>query len=60
MPIQPKPYKLKCPKCGYSYIHKPKSDAIDAFPPIVCPKCNTKLERVKMNMLDELFGMMKS
>ncbi len=44
--IQPKPYKLTCPKCGYSKKVQPKSDTlnpVEEFP--FCPKCKIKMER---------------
>lgn len=28
MAVRPKPYKLVCPKCGYSKIVAPKSDCL--------------------------------
>jgi Zn finger protein HypA/HybF involved in hydrogenase expression len=54
--IQPKPFKYKCPKCGYSKIVKPKSDVIN---PIewnnICPKCQTPMERKKLNIIEKIF-----
>ena len=53
--IQPLPFKYKCPKCGYSKIVKPNSDAIN---PIEwnsrCPKCNSIMERVELNPIEEM------
>ena len=49
MAVRPKPYKLVCPKCGYSKIVAPKSDCLTgedllAMNP-VCKKCGNKMER---------------
>ena len=44
--IPPKPYKMICPKCGYSVIVKPKGDVLDIKDLIKkCPQCNTKMKR---------------
>ena len=53
MPIAPKPYKYKCPKCNYSEIVKPKSDVI-FFKSDSCPKCNSKMEIVELSMLEKV------
>jgi endogenous inhibitor of DNA gyrase (YacG/DUF329 family) len=56
MPIAPTSFKYKCPKCGYSKIVKPKSDAIN---PIewnnICPKCKTQMERKELNVIEKIF-----
>jgi transcription elongation factor Elf1 len=45
MPIQPKPYKLVCPKCGYTKIVAPKSDASLMIEDLSsCPKCEVRME----------------
>jgi len=55
--IQPPPFKLKCPKCGYSKIVRPKSDALNPMEMIgYCPKCNTELERKELNFLDNIIN----
>ena len=56
MPIAPKPYKVVCPKCGFSKIVKFKSDVM-SMEDIgnflsVCPKCGTTLERKKLNTFE--------
>jgi Zn finger protein HypA/HybF involved in hydrogenase expression len=60
MPIAPKPYKLKCQKCGYSKIVKIKSDALTPMDILVmtttCSKCKAEMERVEMGILDKLFS----
>ena len=38
--IQPKPIKLVCPKCGFTEIVKPKSDALSGELFCICEKCN--------------------
>lgn len=52
--IPPKPFKYKCPKCGYSKIVKPKSDVLN---PIElnsrCPKCKSMMDRVELNSIEE-------
>jgi len=48
--IQPKPYKLICPKCGYSKIVQPKSDvlnSVEEFP--FCLKCKTKMQKKELD-----------
>ena len=56
MPIAPKPFKYKCPNCGYSKIVKPKSDVIN---PIewnnICPKCQNPMERKELNIIEKIF-----
>ncbi len=61
MPVKPMPYKLVCPKCGFSKIVAPKSDCLspkdmmDMLP--VCSKCKEKMERKSLNLLDDVFSM---
>ena len=67
MAIKPNPYKLVCPKCGFSKVVAPKSDVLtmkdlkDMNP--VCSKCGEKMERKSVDKLesviDSLFGMFK-
>ena len=63
MPVQPKPYKLVCPKCGFSKVVAPKSDALSPKDLIsmspVCPKCKEQMERKDLNKLDILFSIFK-
>ncbi len=45
MPIQPKPYKLVCQKCGYTKIVTPKSDSSFIIEDLsFCPKCKVGME----------------
>ncbi len=57
MPIAPKPYKLKCTKCGYTKIVKIKSDALDGKDILamstICPKCQGAMHRIEMNFLEK-------
>ncbi len=55
---RPKPYKLKCEKCGYSTLVRPKSDVLDIgdIAKQICPKCEINMKTVRMNMLDKVFG----
>ena len=48
--IQPKPFTLKCPKCGWSKKMKPQSDVVDmswGLEYMKCPKCGTPTERIE-------------
>ena len=67
MAIKPNPYKLVCPKCGFSKVVASKSDALSpkdlvAMSP-VCKKCGEKMERKSVDKLesviDSLFGMFR-
>lgn len=56
--IKPNPYKLVCPKCDFSKIVAPKSDAISskdliAMSPI-CSKCGEQMERKSANSFDNV------
>ncbi len=58
MAIKPNPYKLVCPKCGFSKVVAPKSDALSpkdlvAMSP-VCKKCGEKMERKSVDKLDSV------
>ena len=45
MSAQPKPYKIVCPKCGYTKIVAPKSDASFMLEDLSsCPKCEVRME----------------
>ena len=56
MPVTPRPFKYKCPKCGYSKIVRPKSDVIN---PIewdnTCPKCQAAMESKELNIIEQVF-----
>ena len=55
MPVQPKPFKYKCPKCGYSKVVKPKSDAMNPLDLMdTCPKCGAKMKRQGLNLIDTI------
>ena len=67
MPIQPKPFTLKCPKCGWSKRIRPKSDVVDmswGLAYVQCPECGASTERVEeadffsdaVGTLKEIFG----
>lgn len=65
--IAPTPYKLICPKCGYSKVVKIKSDCLSpkdlmAMSPI-CPKCKEIMDKKSVDKLDNLinglFGIFK-
>jgi len=64
--IKPNPYKLVCPKCGFSKVVAPKSDALSpkdlvAMSP-VCKKCGEKMERKSVDKfsLTNLFNIFKN
>ena len=67
MAVKPNPYKLVCPKCCFSKIVAPKSDAFSAKDIVamspVCSKCGEKMERKSVDgldsVIDSLFGMFK-
>lgn len=63
MAVRPNPYKLECPKCGYSKIVSPKSDVFSPKDLVnmspVCPKCGEKMERRSVDILDSIFGIFK-
>lgn len=65
--IAPTPYKLVCPKCGYSKIVSIKSDSLSPkdlmnMSPI-CPKCKEEMERKNTdkldNLINDIFGIFK-
>ena len=63
MPVKPNPYKLVCPKCGFSKVVTLKSDALSpkdliAMSP-VCSKCKEQMERKDTNILDNIFSIFK-
>ncbi|MCT7493964.1 hypothetical protein [Aliarcobacter cryaerophilus] len=63
MAIKPNPYKLVCPKCGFSKVVAPKSDALSpkdlvAMSP-VCSKCKGTMERKDTTILDNIFSIFK-
>ena len=54
--IKPKPFKYKCPQCGYSKIVRPKSDVIEPMNMMgICPKCKTRMTKKELNLLDKIF-----
>ena len=53
--IAPQAFKLKCSKCGYTKIFKPKSDVLDILDiDTYCPKCNIKMNKVPLNIFDKV------
>ena len=55
--IQPKPYKLVCPKCGYSKNVNPKSDVLNPADMLsICPKCSVAMERKELDGISKLFN----
>lgn len=61
MPIKPSPIRYKCPKCGWSKVFAPKSDALVEMPPKVCEKCGgTDLESSPVSALGEIINLVSS
>ena len=63
MPVKPNPYRLVCPKCGFSKVVTLKSDVLSpkdliAMSP-VCSKCKEQMERKDTNILDNFFSIFK-
>lgn len=63
MPVKPNPYRLVCPKCGFSKVVTLKSDVLSpkdliAMSP-VCSKCKEQMERKDLNKLDDIFSMFR-
>jgi predicted nucleic-acid-binding Zn-ribbon protein len=60
--IRPLPSKFTCPKCGYSKIHQPESDALSPMDLVqICPKCNKTMQKTdKMSAVDVVVGKFKS
>jgi Zn finger protein HypA/HybF involved in hydrogenase expression len=53
--IQPKPFKLKCSKCGYNKIVKPKSDVLNMSDLLnICPNCKFEMDVVKLSIWNKL------
>jgi transcription elongation factor Elf1 len=54
--IAPQPFKFVCPKCGYTKVVKPKSDALNPMDFMsTCPKCTAKMDKKLLGFLDKLF-----
>jgi Zn finger protein HypA/HybF involved in hydrogenase expression len=54
--IAPKPFKFKCPQCGYSKIVRPKSDVLNPTDwNSICPKCKATMNKVELSLLDKIF-----
>ena len=55
--IQAKPFKYKCPECGYSKVVKPKSDVVNPMDFLsTCPKCKTAMQKVSLNVFDVILS----
>ena len=63
MPVKPNPYRLVCPKCGFSKVVTLKSDVLSPKDLIemsqVCSKCKEQMERKDLNKLDDIFSMFR-
>ena len=61
MPIKPKSFIAKCPKCGKVKFVSPKSDALSLLEMCpMCEKCKVAMTRIKTNTITDfikgLFG----
>ena len=57
MPIAPKPFKYKCPKCNYTKVVVPKSDVLNAMDfDSTCPKCGATMEVESLNIVEKLLS----
>ena len=61
MPIKPKSFIAKCPKCGKVKFVSPKSDALSPLEMCpMCEKCKVAMTRIKTNTITDfikgLFG----
>ena len=59
--IKPPPQNYKCPKCSYSRVVAPKSDALTPADLLgsVCPKCKINMDRIEMNIFDNIINLIK-
>lgn len=58
--VQPLPYKYKCQKCGYSKVVRPESDVLSVADfSSICPKCETTMKKVPLNMFDIIMSRIK-
>jgi predicted nucleic-acid-binding Zn-ribbon protein len=64
MPIRPKPYRLKCPKCGYSKRVQLSGDCLPSTPSDIwamsssCPVCKSTMNREEIeneSTLEKIF-----
>jgi predicted RNA-binding Zn-ribbon protein involved in translation (DUF1610 family) len=60
--IQPPPSKFVCPKCGYSKIHQPQSDALNLTDLVqICPKCGEFMKiKGEVSQIDIVVDKVKS
>lgn len=62
MAVKPEPYKLVCPKCGFSKVFAPRSDVLDPKDLLamnqICSKCGEKMVRKSVDKLDSLFNIL--
>ena len=60
MAFPQKPYKLKCPKCGYSKVVNIRRDVLKlsdiSAMSRICSKCESEMERVEIGVLDKIFS----
>lgn len=60
MPVQPKPFSLICPKCGFSKVVQPKSDVVEPLEMVsLCSKCDFLMEKKKLDFFDSVKSIFK-
>lgn len=54
MPIKPKSFLAKCPKCGKTKLISPKSDALSPLEVVpMCEKCKTPMTRLHTKSISD-------
>ena len=53
---QPKPYKIRCPKCGATKIITIRDLTIDKYILHHCDKCSAKMEKCDFDFFDKMLG----
>lgn len=54
--LPPKPYKLKCPKCGFKKIITEDDMAGSNFLLHHCDKCAALMEKTEFNFFEKMLG----
>ena len=57
MIVQMKPFRVKCQKCGYGKLIRPKGGTAERVlldTAMFCPKCGSMMERREPSILDRL------
>ena len=54
--LLPKPYKLRCPRCGATKIVSIKNFSISTFILRHCDDCGAMMEKCDFNFFDKMLG----